>query len=120
MTSAINSALSTANIPSGSCTVTLSPSDVSTASTIVRQPAITAPSSRTTGWPPTTIATSVQRLEQLFWMHGVEAKAVNCPPIDCITREADEVAGEVDDDRSETDVAGGRQGQSAGREPARK
>ena len=30
-------------------------------------------------------------------MHGVEAKAVNCPAIDGIIEEANEVAGEVDD-----------------------
>ena len=41
----------------------------------------------------------VQRVEQVFKMHGVEAKAVNCPAIDGILKEADEVAGEVDDDR---------------------
>ena len=41
----------------------------------------------------------VQRVEQVFKTHGVEAKAVNCPAIDGILKEADEVAGEVDDDR---------------------
>jgi ferritin-like metal-binding protein YciE len=41
----------------------------------------------------------VDRLEQVFKMHGVEAKAVNCPAIDGILKEADEVAGEVDDAR---------------------
>jgi ferritin-like metal-binding protein YciE len=41
--------------------------------------------------------THVQRLEQVFQMHGAEAKAVNCPAIDGIIKEADEVAGEVDD-----------------------
>lgn len=41
----------------------------------------------------------VERVEQVFKMHGVEAKAVNCPAIDGILKEADEVAGEVDDDR---------------------
>ena len=30
-------------------------------------------------------------------MHGVKAKAVNCPAIDGILEEADEVAGDVDD-----------------------
>ncbi|ABD87032.1 ferritin-like domain-containing protein [Rhodopseudomonas palustris] len=39
----------------------------------------------------------VQRLEQVFQMHGVAAKAVDCPAIDGIIEEADEVAGEVDD-----------------------
>jgi ferritin-like metal-binding protein YciE len=39
----------------------------------------------------------VERLEKVFQMHGVEAKAVNCPAIDGILKEADEIAGEVDD-----------------------
>jgi ferritin-like metal-binding protein YciE len=39
----------------------------------------------------------VQRVEQVFQMHGVEAKAVNCPAIDGIIKEANEVAGEVAD-----------------------
>ena len=39
----------------------------------------------------------VRRLEQVFKMHGAEIKAVNCPAIDGIIKEADEVAGEVDD-----------------------
>ena len=39
----------------------------------------------------------VVRLEQVFKMHGAEAKAVNCPAIDGIIKEADEVAGEVED-----------------------
>ena len=37
--------------------------------------------------------THVQRLEQVFQMHGAEVKAVNCPAIDGIIKEADEVAG---------------------------
>jgi ferritin-like metal-binding protein YciE len=41
--------------------------------------------------------THVQRLEQVFQMHGAEVKAVNCPAIDGIIEEADEVAGEVAD-----------------------
>src|SRR6202165_5709001 len=41
--------------------------------------------------------THVQRLEQVFQMHGAEAKAVNCPAIDDIIEEADDVAGEVED-----------------------
>jgi ferritin-like metal-binding protein YciE len=41
--------------------------------------------------------THVQRLEQVFKMHGAEVKAVDCPAIDGIIEEADEVAGEVDD-----------------------
>ncbi|MET0940649.1 MAG: ferritin-like domain-containing protein [Mesorhizobium sp.] len=39
----------------------------------------------------------VQRVEQVFEMHGVKAKAVRCPAIDGILEEANEVAGEVDD-----------------------
>jgi len=39
----------------------------------------------------------VQRLEQVFKMHGAEMKAVNCPAIDGIIEEADDTAGEVDD-----------------------
>jgi ferritin-like metal-binding protein YciE len=41
--------------------------------------------------------THVQRLEQVFQMHGVEVKAVDCPAIDGLIEEADEVAGEVAD-----------------------
>jgi ferritin-like metal-binding protein YciE len=41
--------------------------------------------------------THVQRLEEVFRMHGAEAKAVNCPAIDGIIQEADEVEGEVED-----------------------
>jgi ferritin-like metal-binding protein YciE len=37
------------------------------------------------------------RLEQVFKMHGVEAKGIDCPAIDGIIEEADEVAGNVDD-----------------------
>jgi ferritin-like metal-binding protein YciE len=39
----------------------------------------------------------VRRLEEVFRMQGVEAKGVNCPAIDGIVEEADDVAGEVDD-----------------------
>jgi ferritin-like metal-binding protein YciE len=39
----------------------------------------------------------VQRLEQVFQMLGAEVKAVDCPAIDGIIEEADEVAGEVAD-----------------------
>ena len=39
----------------------------------------------------------VERLEQVFKMHGAEVKAVDCPAIDGIIEEADEVAGEVAD-----------------------
>src|SRR5258708_12556138 len=38
--------------------------------------------------------THVQRLEQVFQMHGAEVKAVDCPAIDGIIKEADDVAGE--------------------------
>jgi ferritin-like metal-binding protein YciE len=38
-----------------------------------------------------------QRLEQVFQMIGAEVKAVDCPAIDGIIEEADEVAGEVAD-----------------------
>jgi ferritin-like metal-binding protein YciE len=39
----------------------------------------------------------VQRLEQVFQMHGAAVKAVDCPAIDGIIKEADEVAAEVAD-----------------------
>lgn len=39
----------------------------------------------------------VVRLEQVFKMHGVEAKGVDCPAIDGIIEEAEEVSGEVED-----------------------
>ncbi|HVZ50677.1 MAG TPA: ferritin-like domain-containing protein [Pseudolabrys sp.] len=39
----------------------------------------------------------VKRLEQVFKLHGVEAKGVDCPAIDGIIEEADEVTGEVAD-----------------------
>ena len=41
--------------------------------------------------------THVQRLEQVFQMHGAAVKAVDCPAIDGIIEEADEVTGEVAD-----------------------
>ena len=41
--------------------------------------------------------THVTRLEQVFQMHGAEVKAVDCPAIDGIIEEADEVTGEVAD-----------------------
>ncbi len=41
--------------------------------------------------------THVQRLEQVFQMHGVQAKAIDCPAINGIIKEADETAGEVAD-----------------------
>lgn len=39
----------------------------------------------------------IRRLEQVFQQHGVEAKGVDCPAIDGILEEADEVVGEVED-----------------------
>jgi ferritin-like metal-binding protein YciE len=42
----------------------------------------------------------VQRLEQVFKLHGVKAEGVDCPAIDGIIEEADEVAGEVADKRT--------------------
>jgi ferritin-like metal-binding protein YciE len=39
----------------------------------------------------------VQRLEQVFQMFGIAAKAVDCPAIDGIIEEADEIIGEVAD-----------------------
>ena len=41
----------------------------------------------------------IKRLEQVFRLHGVEIIGVDCPAIDGIIEEADEVAGEVDDKR---------------------
>jgi ferritin-like metal-binding protein YciE len=39
----------------------------------------------------------VKRVEEVFAMHGVEAKGVDCPAIDGILEEAEDVAGEVAD-----------------------
>ena len=39
----------------------------------------------------------VQRVEQVFEMHGHKPKAVDCPAIDGIIKEANEIAGEVED-----------------------
>lgn len=39
----------------------------------------------------------IARLEEVFEMHGVKAKAVNCPAIDGILEEADEVSGDIND-----------------------
>ena len=41
--------------------------------------------------------THVERLEEVFKMHGAKTKAVDCPAIDGIIEEADDVAGEVAD-----------------------
>jgi ferritin-like metal-binding protein YciE len=39
----------------------------------------------------------VTRLDRVFKMHGAEAKGVDCPAIDGILKEANEVAGDVAD-----------------------
>jgi ferritin-like metal-binding protein YciE len=39
----------------------------------------------------------VKRLEQVFKMHGADVKAVDCPAIDGIIEEAEEIAGDIDD-----------------------
>src|SRR6266542_1412288 len=39
----------------------------------------------------------VQRLEQVFRMHGQEAQGASCPAIDGILEEADDIMGEVED-----------------------
>jgi ferritin-like metal-binding protein YciE len=39
----------------------------------------------------------VKRLERVFQLHGKEAAGVNCPAIDGIIEEANDVAGEVED-----------------------
>lgn len=39
----------------------------------------------------------VARLEQVFKLHGSQPKGVDCPAIDGIIEEADEIAGEIDD-----------------------
>jgi ferritin-like metal-binding protein YciE len=41
----------------------------------------------------------IERVEEVFRLHGVEAKGVNCPAIDGILKEADEIVGEVEDKR---------------------
>jgi ferritin-like metal-binding protein YciE len=41
--------------------------------------------------------THVQRIEQVFQMCGIDVRAVNCPAIDGILKEADGVAAEVED-----------------------
>jgi ferritin-like metal-binding protein YciE len=38
----------------------------------------------------------IKRLEQVFKMHGVEARGVDCPAIDGIIEETDEITGDVD------------------------
>jgi ferritin-like metal-binding protein YciE len=39
----------------------------------------------------------VRRLEKVFEMQGIDASGVNCPAIDGIIEEADDVSGEVED-----------------------
>ena len=39
----------------------------------------------------------VKRVEEVFQMHGVKAKAANCPAIDGIIKEANEITGDVAD-----------------------
>jgi ferritin-like metal-binding protein YciE len=39
----------------------------------------------------------VARLDQVFKLHGVQAKGVDCPAIDGIIEEAEDIAGEVED-----------------------
>jgi ferritin-like metal-binding protein YciE len=41
--------------------------------------------------------THVKRLEEVFRMHGHEPKGVDCPAIDGIIKEANEIISEVDD-----------------------
>lgn len=39
----------------------------------------------------------ITRIEQVFELHGAQAKQVNCPAIDGILKEANELAGDIDD-----------------------
>lgn len=41
----------------------------------------------------------IERLEEVFRLHGVEVSGVDCPAIDGILEEADDVSGEVEDDQ---------------------
>jgi ferritin-like metal-binding protein YciE len=41
--------------------------------------------------------THVQRVEQVFQMHGAEAKAIDCPAIDGIIKETNQITGEITD-----------------------
>lgn len=41
----------------------------------------------------------VKRVEEVFKLHGVEAKGVDCPAIDGIIEEADDIAGDVSDQK---------------------
>src|SRR5262245_44700919 len=42
----------------------------------------------------------IERLERVFKMHGTEAETVNCPAIVGIIEEANEIAGDIDDDKA--------------------
>ncbi|MFU0506078.1 YciE/YciF ferroxidase family protein [Pseudaminobacter sp. NGMCC 1.201702] len=39
----------------------------------------------------------IERLEEVFEMHGVQAKGVDCPAIDGILEEANDISGDIDD-----------------------
>jgi ferritin-like metal-binding protein YciE len=39
----------------------------------------------------------IERVEEVFEMHGVKARQVRCPAIDGILEEADELAGDIED-----------------------
>ena len=39
----------------------------------------------------------IARVEEVFELHGIKAQQVNCPAIDGILEEADEVSGDIDD-----------------------
>lgn len=39
----------------------------------------------------------IQRLDKVFDLHGLEPELIKCPAIDGIIKEAEEVAGEIDD-----------------------
>ena len=39
----------------------------------------------------------IERVEEVFELHGIKAKQVNCPAIDGILEEADDVSSDVDD-----------------------
>ena len=41
--------------------------------------------------------TQIQRLEQVFQMHGQSPKQVNCPAIDGIIKETNQISGEIGD-----------------------
>jgi len=39
----------------------------------------------------------IKRLDQVFELHGVKAKGINCPAIDGIIEETEEITGDIDD-----------------------